>query len=486
MQKNLPVMITGLTNDWRSTKEWVKHDGTCDMDKMSELFGETKVLVVNCDDTMDTDLKRTEMRFAEFAKYWKERNSKKRKAVDDASADDKKLYVKDWNFVNDFPFYGAYTTPEHVKDDWLNGGEESDEDEFVVDGMNDEEKESDCESDEDESDDSPLLKTPGSYKFVYCGVAGTYTPMHVDVARSYSWSVNICGHKQWILVPPGDAKLLKHADGSGRLCPNLIPLIDSNDSNVQSALDSNYPDAHRIKPVVVEQPPGALLFVPSCWAHQVRNVSDCVSINHNWFNANSFHTSKFYLRNEMRLIRNGLADFDDRGDGVLCQSLLLRKCGINQLQLAMIGAYNLKRTVRRMKRMKKTLNFFERKHKRSLTFLEKETELSLCREFRDGLSRDFNRAWQAVVSLLRETATIHDDVEEDTDDKGNFKYDDNFAAVYEVSPWDENPDDLELLEAADEKGRDAFDEDAGIVHDIVFYHRELELEEMNPKHVRTW
>ena len=33
------------------------------------------------------------------------------------------------------------------------------------------------------------------YRFCYLGPAGSSTPVHADVLRSYSWSVNVCGAK---------------------------------------------------------------------------------------------------------------------------------------------------------------------------------------------------------------------------------------------------------------------------------------------------
>jgi|AntAceMinimDraft_12_1070368.scaffolds.fasta_scaffold11210_2 hypothetical protein len=298
MEKNLPVMITGMTKQWRATKEWVCADGTCDMDAMSKLFGDAKVLVVDCDDKIDTDLTRKQMRFADFAAYWEKRKGKggkkrKENADGDNGDDDelnKKLYVKDWNFVHDFPDYGAYATPGHVKDDWLNAGGEESTDDWIAGGGLDErvgeagfeknehesgsESESESESDGKNPSASPLRNTPGSFKFVYCGVQGTWTPAHVDVARSFSWSVNVCGHKKWFLVPPNRAKFLRHKDGSGRLLPDLRHCFgvggggvngvavngeDGGGVNAHTTL-TDFPDAQFAKPLVVEQPPEALLF----------------------------------------------------------------------------------------------------------------------------------------------------------------------------------------------------------------------------------
>jgi hypothetical protein len=46
------------------------------------------------------------------------------------------------------------------------------------------------------------------YRFVYMGPAGSWTPCHADVLRSYSWSVNVCGRKRWLLLPPEQAWML--------------------------------------------------------------------------------------------------------------------------------------------------------------------------------------------------------------------------------------------------------------------------------------
>ena len=43
--------------------------------------------------------------------------------------------------------------------------------------------------------------SPNDYRFVYVGQKFTITPYHTDVLRSFSWSVNICGEKEWIFHP---------------------------------------------------------------------------------------------------------------------------------------------------------------------------------------------------------------------------------------------------------------------------------------------
>ena len=43
---------------------------------------------------------------------------------------------------------------------------------------------------------------------------GTWTPLHADVLRSYSWSVNVAGAKRWLLLPPSYTHLLFDTSGA--------------------------------------------------------------------------------------------------------------------------------------------------------------------------------------------------------------------------------------------------------------------------------
>lgn len=96
---------------------------------------------------------------------------------------------------------------------------------------------------------------------------------------------------------------------------------------VPEGADNDFPNARAAAPLAVEQPPGAALFVPSLWYHQVHNVTDCVSVNHNWLNAANARVCWAALRDDMADLRRGLPDVEDRRDGVLCQSLLARRAG---------------------------------------------------------------------------------------------------------------------------------------------------------------
>jgi hypothetical protein len=313
MRPNKPVLLTNIgCESWKAFDEWTKVDGSGervpDVSRMSELFGDAKVLVVDCEAPLDTDLSRREMRFQEYAKYWHARGDDSRSD----GGDKRLLYCKDWTFTEDFPEYPAYQTPPHFADDWLNEYWDEQRGKGVGDGL-------------------------GSHRFVYLGVQGTHTPLHADVLRSFSWSVNLAGHKRWRMVPPHRSRHLLDLTGQRRV-PDLERWKRS---------DFDFPTVDRAFPLVVDQPPNSALFVPSLWYHQVRNLSDCLSVNHNWFNASNARLAWAMLRDELDSVRAGLPDADDRGDGVLCQSLVERKAGADFKTFAGILASAVRRHVRR-------------------------------------------------------------------------------------------------------------------------------------------
>ena len=185
MAKNLPVMITGLTDDWRARREWVTKDGQPDVVAMSELFGDAKVLVVDCDEEIDTDLKRREMPFREFARWWRSSaRGKRASAGADARA---KLYVKDWNFVRDFSAYRAYDTPPHVRDDWLNSSWSNEDDALCSSarGGDDEGlgtgRANENENEKEKDEDDPNRLRPGSYRF--CLLYTSPSPRDATLSR---------------------------------------------------------------------------------------------------------------------------------------------------------------------------------------------------------------------------------------------------------------------------------------------------------------
>ncbi|XP_055951203.1 2-oxoglutarate and iron-dependent oxygenase JMJD4-like isoform X2 [Argiope bruennichi] len=139
------------------------------------------------------------------------------------------------------------------------------------------------------------------------------TPLHADVYGSYSWSANICGRKRWLLFPPGQEECLK--DDKKQL-PYFLT-----DSDLLK-LSVVYLD--------VIQEPEEIIFVPSGWYHQVINMEDTISINHNWFNSCNILYIWHCLYKTALDVENELSDCklaDDWEDQ--CQLVLRTLHGIN-------------------------------------------------------------------------------------------------------------------------------------------------------------
>ncbi|CAH0513339.1 unnamed protein product [Peronospora belbahrii] len=207
-----------------------------------------------------------------------------------------KTYLKDWHFVHAFG-HEIYETPLFFKNDWLNWWWDQKE------------------------------KSESDYRFVYLGPAGSWTPLHQDVFRSYSWSVNICGRKQWVLFHPDDEPKLK--DRFGRF---VVPDVTA------TVIDKEkYPHFHEANPVYVVQETGDAIFVPSGWYHQVMNMEDTISINHNWFNGYNICEVWRFLKREYAAVAHELEELKEMGLSERefvdqCQQVMLANTGINYIE----------------------------------------------------------------------------------------------------------------------------------------------------------
>ncbi|KAG0364792.1 hypothetical protein BC939DRAFT_442984 [Gamsiella multidivaricata] len=284
LEPNLPVIIgSELTVHWRARQEWVCHDtGKPDFDALrTQLCSRApiQVPVADCQSKDFTDQKRSTMDLGEFLDEW-EAQSK----VNAPS----RTYLKDFHFVRTFPSLEVYETPEIFRDDWMN--------EFWT-------RQNDIDDD---------------YRFVYCGGDGTFTPFHADVYRSYSWSANICGVKKWTLFPPGQEHLFRDS------LKNTVYDIENVDP-VQ------FPDFNKAKRFTVYQQPGQTLFVPSGWWHQVQNIGDTISINHNWCNGSNLDLLLDSICSDLKEVEQEiehLKDMMDEGEWIeTCQKLLLLNSG---------------------------------------------------------------------------------------------------------------------------------------------------------------
>lgn len=163
-----------------------------------------------------------------------------------------------------------------------------------------------------------LEKGDDDYRFVYLGGDSTFTPLHADVYRSYSWSSNICGIKKWTFFPPGQEDLYKDALGN--------TVYDIRDYDKSQFV--HFEKAHKI---VVYQRDGETVFVPSGWFHQVENIGATISINHNWSNATNLMLTYQSLKKDYDDCKKAIEDLKESMSELEfieeCQKLLLVHSG---------------------------------------------------------------------------------------------------------------------------------------------------------------
>lgn len=106
--------------------------------------------------------------------------------------------------------------------------------------------------------------------------------------------MNICGTKKWIFTPPGEENRLKDKFGN-------LP-YDVRDS------------LHTAKCIEITQKAGEAVFVPSNWHHQVWNLEDTISVNHNWINGCNIGTMWLSLRSHLVSVKDEIKDCEDMPD----------------------------------------------------------------------------------------------------------------------------------------------------------------------------
>ncbi|ELU02976.1 hypothetical protein CAPTEDRAFT_158070 [Capitella teleta] len=278
LPNKLCVLGKWVTEEWRSRRDWVAADLTPNMHFLKEHFGSAIGPIANCDLKEHDSHPKSDMPLREFLEYMQSYKA------NGYSEDEACLYLKDWHFTRLFPEYNAFTCPEFFSSDWLN--------EFW--------------------DGRP--ETTDDYRFVYIGPKGSWTSFHTDVYKSHSWSANICGCKKWIFLPPGEEEKLK--DRFGQL-PMDLRQVDLSECRIHEVL----------------QEEGEVVFVPSGWHHQVFNMADTISINHNWLNGCNVDLCWDHIQNCLRDVQKELMDIRHVVDWhQQCQILLKATSGIDYLE----------------------------------------------------------------------------------------------------------------------------------------------------------
>lgn len=269
MSKNLPVIITNAELLTCSSLSWLNTDNSLNFEKLEEILSDHEVPIANCSRQYFNSHEKTTMKFKDYANYWRQRDKQDL------------LYLKDFHLKHECPYVDFYNVPQYFASDWLN--------EYLLD------------------------KEREDYRFVYIGVKGTFTNFHADVYNSYSWSANVSGQKRWFILPRNEELKLK--DNFGKL-PFLV--------DEECLIEKN------VKYFDIVQNSNEIIFVPSGWHHQVYNLTDVFSINHNWFNGCNLKLVLESLLKNLEDVTKEIEDcrdmenFDDH-----CQVMLKSIYGMN-------------------------------------------------------------------------------------------------------------------------------------------------------------
>eukprot|EP00092_Neocalanus_flemingeri_P001131 GFUD01001205.1.p1 GENE.GFUD01001205.1~~GFUD01001205.1.p1 ORF type:complete len:416 (+),score=87.05 GFUD01001205.1:31-1278(+) len=313
--QNLPVIFSNqITSKWESVKDWSTTEGFPNLTFFESIIDqESLVPVSDCNKKFFNSQECSEESFASYSQYWQGYTQL-------YSETEPCKYLKDWHFHRDNKHsYSAYRTPKYFCSDWLNEWWEN-------------------RTDSEEKSD---------YRFVYIGPKGSWTPFHTDVFGSYSWSANIVGKKKWIFYPPGEEKKLK--DNLG----NLVYDVESEEAD---QLEVKNRSAVKFE---IIQNAGEVVFVPSGWHHQVTNLEDTISINHNWFNGCNIVSVYYLLKEELRKVEKEIFDCKDDSEAwtKMCQNLLGASYGMNFLDFLSLLTFILERRLRMLEDEAFTIQF---------------------------------------------------------------------------------------------------------------------------------
>ncbi|XP_021569884.1 jmjC domain-containing protein 4 [Carlito syrichta] len=278
------VFSSAFTRAWGCRRRWVTPAGRPDFDYLLQTYGDVVVPVADCGVQEYNSNPKEHMPLRDYISYWKEY------IQGDCSSPRGCLYLKDWHLCRDSPADDVFTLPVYFSSDWLN----------------------------------EFWDTLGvdDYRFVYAGPTGTWSPFHADIFRSFSWSVNVCGRKKWLLFPPGQEEALR--DHLGHL---------PYDVTVPALMDKCLHPRRTLAGPALEltQEAGEMVFVPSGWHHQVHNLDDTISINHNWVNGFNLANMWHFLQQELRAVQEEVGQWrDSMPDWHQHCQVIMRSCsGIN-------------------------------------------------------------------------------------------------------------------------------------------------------------
>lgn len=221
-----PFVVTGHAKKWPAFKKWTA-------EFFSAHYGDHVVNVAA------QDQQEHAMTIKEYFAYFT--------ALNEGRHSGELYYLRDWNFEHLFPeLQSDYTTPAMFSS-W--------------------------------TDALPAGERP-TLRWIYIGVKGTGSSMHLDTMDTSAWNAVIKGKKLWTFLPPtGDTAPIAGADAAPR------------------------DDA-----IICIQHEGDLVFTPSGWMHQVENLESGISLTENFVNTTNYLAVRQFLIDKEELDHVDLLD----------------------------------------------------------------------------------------------------------------------------------------------------------------------------------
>lgn len=253
VRPNLPVVLTGLTDDWRAIKDWSP-------EYFRTTYPDAKVSYTAWSSSEPTN---------DPTEYY--RNRKRQTTtlgafinLMNSESHTSRDYISQYPIFNELP---RLTADIGSLEPYLN-----------------------IPRLYPESLQSKLRKPPT----FWLGPAGIVTPVHFDSAHNLL--VQIHGRKKLLLISPRQSGFLYY--------PSLdLGHVNYSPVDVESPDYDRFPRFKQATPIEVQLEPGEILFIPVRWWHYARALQDTISLNFWWFSLDSlrrmWHPYLLYKMNRL-------------------------------------------------------------------------------------------------------------------------------------------------------------------------------------------
>lgn len=207
------------------------------------------------------------------------------------------------------------------------------------------------------------------------------TPFHSDVFGSFSWSSNIYGRKRWLILKPQEELKLKDSLG-----------------NLPFSISVDLLQENNVKYFDLVQNRDETLFVPSKWYHQVFNIEDSVSVNHNWFNGCNIKSISESLLEHFDSVEKEISDYKDMENYLEhCQLILKSSFGMNFQEFYEIISYIADKRIQSLVNNFNIISFNAYLFGNNHISFDLNTIADLCRNLKDN-------------AVIKKYYTLHDHI----------------------------------------------------------------------------